>query len=127
MVEAGRVIPSVSVEQLPFAHRLKWDKANRKQQLLDLPPFPFPGVCDFGLDPLTVHAVLREDEQQLIVQANRLINLLVDFAASLHFLRRKPAAYAPGLQVCMKPLGKLLVSLSWATRCATVASPDPDR
>jgi hypothetical protein len=33
----------------------------------------------------------------------------VQIAASLHFLWRKPAAHAFGLQVGMEPLGKLLV------------------
>ncbi len=70
---------------------------------------PFPRVGNFRLDPVTAHAVLGEDKQQPVMQANGLVNLLVQLAASLHFLRREPAAHALGLQVGMELLGKLLV------------------
>src|ERR1022692_409171 len=43
------------------------------------------------------------------MQANGLVDLLVQLAACLHFLRREPAAHAFGLQVGMEPVGKLLV------------------
>src|SRR5664280_1519135 len=43
------------------------------------------------------------------MQANGLVDLLVQLAASLHFLGREPATHAFGLQVSMESLGKLLV------------------
>src|SRR5271157_2670293 len=44
------------------------------------------------------------------MQADGLVDLLVELAASPDVVRRKPAAYALGLQVCMKPLGELLIA-----------------
>src|SRR5664280_817345 len=70
---------------------------------------PLARIGNFGFDPVTAHAVLGEDQQQLVMQADGLVDLLVQLAAALHFLRRKPAAHTLGLQVSMEPLGKLLV------------------
>src|SRR5664280_1486005 len=70
---------------------------------------PLARIGNFGFDPVTAHAVLGEDQQQLVMQADGLVDLLVQLAASLHFLGCEPAAHAFGLQVSMEPLGKLLV------------------
>src|SRR5664280_594114 len=70
---------------------------------------PLARIGNFAFDPVAAHAVLGEDQQQLVMQANGLVDLLVQLAASLHFLGREPAAHALGLQVSMEPFSKLLV------------------
>ena len=59
--------------------------------------------------PIAVHAVLGEDEQQLVMQPDGLIELLMNLAPALDVVRRKPAAHAFVLQIGIEPLGKLLV------------------
>ena len=45
------------------------------------------------------------------MQANGVVNLLVDFPPAFNVVRRELAADTFGLQVGMQPLGKLLVSV----------------
>jgi hypothetical protein len=43
--------------------------------------FAFASFADFGFDPFAVHAVLGEDEQEFVVEADGFVDLLVDFLA----------------------------------------------
>src|SRR5271157_5383728 len=106
---ARRVKAQVGVEQLPILHLLKRRQRDGKQELLVFPLLARTGVGNFGFDPVAAHAGLGEDEQQPVMQANGLVNLLVQLAASLDVVWREPAADAFGLQVGMEPLGKPLV------------------
>ena len=106
---AGRVLSGIAVEALPIAQHIKLHQPDRKQHPLAFLHLPFAGLGDLGLHPLAVQAVLGENQQQPVMQANGLVNLLVQLASSLDVVRREPAAYAFGLQVSMEPLGKLLV------------------
>src|SRR5271165_768114 len=56
-----------------------------------------PRLGQLGLHPLARHAVLRQDQQQPVMQPNGLVNLLMDLLARLHVVRRKPASHALGL------------------------------
>src|SRR5438874_8690869 len=49
------------------------------------------------LTQVTAHACGRKDEQELIVQADRLIDLLVEFLSRSDIMRRKPATHFTGL------------------------------
>ena len=69
----------------------------------------FARPADFGLHPLTADAVLGQDEQQLVVDADGLVDARPDFVADLHVLRREPAAHALGLQVGVQAFGEGLV------------------
>src|SRR5271165_5203606 len=95
---ARRGIANVGIIQLPLLHFLKRHQRDGKQELLVFPLLARPCVGNFRLHPLTTHTVLGEDEQQPVMQANGLVNLLVDLTASLDVVGRKPAAHAFGLQ-----------------------------
>ncbi len=62
---------------------------------------PLARLGQLGLHPLARHAVLRQDQQQPVMQPNRLVNLLVDLPPAFDIVRRKPATHAFGLQVGM--------------------------
>jgi len=49
----------------------------------------------------------NQDEQQLVIDANRFIDDGPDSVADLHVFRRKPAADAAVLQVCMEAFRKI--------------------
>ena len=68
-----------------------------------------PRVGNFRLHPVTAHAVLRQDQQQLVMQPNRVIDLLMDLPPALNIVRRKPAANALGLQIGIEPVSEFLV------------------
>jgi hypothetical protein len=53
--------------------------------------------------------VRRQDQQQLVVQANGFVDLLVEFSATLDVVRSKPAAYSFVLQVGVEAVGEGLV------------------
>jgi hypothetical protein len=56
-------------------------------------------VGDLCLHPVTRHAGVGENQQQLVVNLDRLIDLFVNLPALVDVMRRKPAANALGLQV----------------------------
>jgi hypothetical protein len=66
-------------------------------------------VCDLGLDPLAAHAVLGKDQKQTIVNANRRVDLIMEFFARLNVALRKPTAHAMALQIGIKPLSEFAV------------------
>ena len=59
-----------------------------------------------------LHAVLGEDQQQLVMQPNGLIYLLMNLAPAMNVVRREPATNAFILQISVEPVGKLLVFAS---------------
>ena len=59
--------------------------------------------------------MFREDYQELIVQANRLINTMPKILTDLQVLRSKPTTHAVALQVSIQPFSKVLVLASIVT------------
>ena len=65
---------------------------------------------DLPLDPRAVDRMLREDDEELIVQANRFINAMSEILTDLQVFRRsEPARHATASQVAIQPFGKVLV------------------
>src|SRR5258708_28506091 len=64
---------------------------------------------DLILDPGACKRVFREQEEQFVLQVNRLINTRADFIAGFHVLRGEPAAYPLGLQIGMETMSKGVV------------------
>jgi hypothetical protein len=64
--------------------------------------------------------MFREDNQELIVQANGLINIMPKILTDLQVLRSKPTTHAVGLQVSIKPFSKVLVLASIANKAGIV-------
>ena len=96
-ISRAQVLAGFGVETLPIAQRLKPHQPERKQHPLAILHLAFAGLGNFGLHPFAVHAVLGEDEQQLVMQADGFVDLLVQRAASLMSCGREPAAHAFGL------------------------------
>jgi hypothetical protein len=48
----------------------------------------------------------RQDQQQLVVQADGFVDLLVDFLATLNIVRSKPATHAFVLQIGVEASAK---------------------
>ena len=71
--------------------------------LLDLPLSYLVNLCRY---PFAFHTVVGQDEKKLIVEPDRFIDLKMDFFASHHFLRCKPATHSVVLQVRIESFGK---------------------
>ena len=84
--------------------------------------FWFLVQCPFDLigDPIACNSVLRQDQQQLIIQPDRLINAVFDFVTNIHVFWSKPAAYASLLQVVMQPLCKQFIFARIADKAGVV-------
>ena len=105
----GGVVTSVGVEELPGADGFVVDKADREQHLALLSEFFFARVRDLSFHPAAVHAVLGEDQQQAVVNADGFVNLLVNLFAASHVVRGEPAADAFVLEVGVEAVGEGLV------------------
>ena len=53
-------------------------------------PFRRAGALDFSPHPFAVHAVLREHQQQAVVDLDGPVDLLDEFPAPLHVFRSEP-------------------------------------
>src|ERR1035441_9101108 len=122
---ARRIFPRIAVEALPIAQHLKRRQPDREQHPLTFLHLAPARLGQLGLHPLARHAVLREDQQQPVMQPNGLIDLFVDLLPTMDVVRRKPAADALGLQVGMQPLGKLLVAGRIADEAGVVLDGPP--
>src|SRR5262249_55073020 len=71
--------------------------------------FPCQGGFDFLFHPLTCHRRLGQDEEQLVIEANRLVNAGAKAVTDFHILRGKPAPYALILEICIQAFGKDVV------------------
>ncbi len=58
--------------------------------------------------------MLREDEQELVKQADRFVNAYADLVANLHIYESEPAAYTFALQISIQLVGKILVAAGMA-------------
>lgn len=71
--------------------------------------FFLKGGHDLAFYPLTVDGMFRKDNQELIIQAERLINAVPELLPNFQVLRSKPAPNAIGLQVGIESFNKLLI------------------
>jgi len=78
------------------------------------------GRFDFKFDPRTVDGMLRQHQQQLIMQTDGLVNTISDLVSSFQVFGRKPAAYPFALQVSIQPFDKLLIFTRIADKAGVV-------
>src|SRR5258708_3861747 len=88
-------------------HRLI--QRNGEKHRLVLLLFLLKSSHDFSLNPFAADRMFREDHQELIVQANRLINTVPKPLTALQVIRSKPTTHAIALQVSIKSFSKVLV------------------
>ena len=60
-------------------------------------------------DPLSMDRICGEDQQQLVVEVDRLFNAPVDLISGLHLLRCEPTADPFSLKVAVQTFGKVVV------------------
>src|ERR1700685_1613871 len=106
---AGGIFAGVGLEALPVAQGFKGRQADGEQDAALVAQFALAGLGDFRIHPLALHAVRRQDQQQLVVQADGFVDLLVEFLAALNVVRGKPAAHAFVLKVGVEAVGEGLV------------------
>src|ERR1051326_8877858 len=99
---AGRVLAGIGVEVLPVADLREGYEADREQYAPTFGQFLLACMSNLRLHPFAIHSVVGEDKEQTVVEANCIVNLLVEFPATLNAVRRKPAAHASILQVGME-------------------------
>ena len=94
-----------------------------------LAPLPFFLECcgDFILNPFAADGVGRHYQQQLVVQANGLVEAVPYLFAYLHIFRREPAPHTFGLQVCIEPFGKVPVFTGVADEAGIELDDLPDQ
>ena len=74
-----------------------------------LAEFGLASFAKLGLHPFAVQAVLREHQQQAIVDLNGPVDLLDEFLAPLHVFRREPAPQLFATHLLVQPPSELLV------------------
>lgn len=72
---------------------------NWEQHLPTLTPLPRKRDRDFGFHPAAGERGRRQDQQQALVCADRLVNLIKDAVADLQIMRCEPTAHAVRLEV----------------------------
>jgi len=93
------IFAGVGVEALPVAQGFEGREPDGEQHSPLVAHLALAGLGDFRLHPLALHAVRRQERQQLVVQPDGFVDLLVEFPAALNVVRGKPAAHAFVLQV----------------------------
>jgi len=94
------------------ACRLRHDRVvnpDWKEDSRALLAFPCQGRFHFLLHPLTRYRRLGQHEQQLVIEADGLINAGADAVANFQVFRGKPAAHALVLEVRMEAFGEGVV------------------
>jgi len=104
--------------QIRLLHQLIQRDGEQHQFVLLL--FLLKSSHDFSLNPFAVDRMFREDYQELIVQANRLINTMPKIITDLQALRSKATTHAVALQVSVQPFSKVLVLASIANKAGVV-------
>src|SRR5271165_3140343 len=87
-----QVLTCFGIEAFPVIQSFEGHQPNRKQLPLLFRNLTLSGVENFRLYPLAVHAVLRQDQEQLVMQADGLADLLVQLLAGLNIVRRKTSS-----------------------------------
>src|SRR5260221_618795 len=104
--------------QIRLLHQLIQRDGEQHQFVLLL--FLLKSSHNFFLNPFAVDRMFREDYQELIVQTNRLINIVPKILTDLQVLRSKPTTHAVALQVSIQPFSKVLVLASIANKAGVV-------
>ena len=82
---------------------------NRKEHELFLLPFLLKSRLDLVFYPGAFNRVLREHQEQLVVDTNSFINAGSEAIPNFQIFRRKPAADVLALQVGIEVFGEILV------------------
>jgi hypothetical protein len=82
--------------------------------------FFLKGGHDLSFYPLAIDGVFRKHHQELVIQADRLVNAVPELLPNFQVLRSKPASNVFGLQVGIESLGKRLILTGIADKAGVV-------
>src|ERR1044071_888921 len=85
-----QILTGVGVEASPRFNFLELHDANREQLAPALSNLRLPRPLNLVHHPLALHAALRQDEEQPVVQLNGPLYLLIKLLPTLHLTRRQP-------------------------------------
>lgn len=105
----GQIFAGVGVEAGPVLDLLEAAEADGKQLLSFLAELGLTSPADLGHHPFAAHALLRQHQQQTVVDLNGLINLLHELLASLHIFGSKPDSQLFGPHSLMQPPSELVI------------------
>src|SRR6266704_1697199 len=80
-----------------------------KEHQLPLRLLLLQGLVDFVFDPGTFDGMLRKDDDELVIHADSLINVGLEFVANFQIFAGIPATHVVGLQVGIEAFNKRLV------------------
>ena len=106
-----QVFASVGVEATPDADAVDAHQPDGEQLfvLALLAEFGLASFAKLGLHPFAVQAVLREHQQQAVVDLDGPVDLLDEFFAPLHVFRSEPDPQLFATQLLVQPPSELIV------------------
>src|SRR5262249_14951772 len=108
------VFSASRIEALPILNGLEVDEPNREELSPFLLEFCPAGLTDLRLDPFAFQTSRREHQEQLVVDADRLIDLLMKLLAPVDVLGRVPDPQPLIAHLGVKSFGKLLILVAVA-------------
>jgi hypothetical protein len=94
--------------------------AERIQHIVGAFGFLAQGSFDFVGNPIAGYRVLREYQQQFIIQADAFIDAVADLIADVQVFGGKPAAHMVTLQVGVQACGKVFIATGIADKAGVV-------
>jgi len=95
-------------------------QSHRVEHVGDALGFLVQGLFDLIGHPRTGKRVLREDEQELVIQPNRRIYTMPDLVTNLHIFGSKPTTHAFALQISVQTLGTVVIVAAIADEAGVV-------
>ena len=102
-------LAGVGVEAAPVADAVEAHQPDGEQllALALLAEFGLASFANLGLHPFAVHAVLREHQQQAVVDLDGPVDLLDEFLAPLHVFRSEPDPQLFATHLLVQPPSEL--------------------
>lgn len=111
-----KIFAGVGVEAAPLADAVNADQPDGEQFLALLAEFGLASFAKLGPHPFAIHAVLREHQQQPVVELDGPVDLLDEFLAPLHVFRSEPDPQLFATHLLVQPPSELLVPAAIARR-----------
>lgn len=101
----GQILAAVGIETGPVAQRVEIRQADGKEFAGLFLALDFARFANLAHHPFALKTVLGKDEEEFVVKLDGAEELLMNFLAALHVLRREPDAHIRLPHPRMKPFG----------------------
>src|SRR3954451_6334565 len=105
----GRIFPRICIKAFPITQFFELNQSHRKQHSPPFDTLTSSSLGNFSLHPFATHAGLRKYKEESLVNANSVLDLLMNLLPALQIMWSEPATNAPALKICMKASGEILV------------------